>query len=377
MSENFQLDKNGMIMDNDPIYEKLDEWHENNEYDKILETIRAVPHGMWSNKLWFRLISALNNKRVFNEAREQLEQIYERCETPEEWGKYHYMLGYIYDIENLEIKALECYRNAMKADPKRDLSEDCELCEQYIDNGLENIRTVVEKIVNDMTERTSKTSDEDKIKLNDSEFTMMLSFLPAIRRIPQLDKCIGLDSLFKKYTGEEKEIVKDFLWNSYEIKDIESLKDSFRYEFNIDSRYKDIKAYMQGKAKFDVDKELTSEGKMAFNACKMFAETISDKIPESGFLAWDISERIGLLRLAYSCDLLTNSDYVSGVETFTDEAKKYFSSWKEYLISLLLGAGFYIFSISEFSFKEAFEFMCNMALIVLKGDAPDCKWNED
>lgn len=43
MEQEFSIDKNGMIKDNDPIYKKLDEWHDNDEYDKILETIYEIP----------------------------------------------------------------------------------------------------------------------------------------------------------------------------------------------------------------------------------------------------------------------------------------------------------------------------------------------
>ncbi len=53
-----------MISDSDKLYEELDKWHDDNEYDKIANAVMNIPHENWSNKMWFRLISAYNNLKA-------------------------------------------------------------------------------------------------------------------------------------------------------------------------------------------------------------------------------------------------------------------------------------------------------------------------
>lgn len=374
MDRKFELYENGIISDNDPIYEQLDEWHDNDEYDKILETVYAIPREMWSNRLWFRAISALNNKKQYDEARKELDEIFERCETPKDKGRYYYMLGYIYYMEDKELKALYYYRKSMEVDPKRDLIEDCAECQQYIDKGLENLEDIANNIIQTLNERMEEQTD--KKEPDGDEFIMLLAFLPSIRKIPKLGKCIGLEKLFYKYNDDEKEIVKKFLFDAYGIKDRDTLKKAFRDEFSIDTKYEDVKAYLNGNPYFDID-ELNDKGRAGFDACKMYIEKIIDKVPDGGMVAWDISERIGLLRQAYACDMLTNSDYASGIVTFTDEAKKYYSSWEEYVRAVILGGGFYMFFISEFCFKDGFDFICNIGPVLIDSKVLDYKWEDN
>lgn len=374
MNEKFEPDINGMIADNDPIYKKLDEWHENDEYDRILDTIYAIPHKMWSNKLWFRVISALNNKKEFDKALNELNEISRRCETSVDMGCLYYMRGYIYYMNGNEIKALDYYTRAMQADPERNLAEDCEECRQYIDKRFENLEELSGKIIESLSERTGESTE--KIELDDSEFTIMLGFLSGIRKVPNIDKCVGLDKLFFKFDDDEKEAVKDYLLRFYGIKDIDSLKETFRREFSIDAHYEDLKAYINGEPNFDLN-ELNSEGRAVFKSCIMFIERIIDKIPEGGLLAWDLSERIGLLRLAYGCDILSNSDYVTAISVYTDEAKKWYSSWEEYIKGVIFGGAFYMFWSGGSSIKDALEFMMNIVPLLIKSDMPDCIWHDD
>ena len=108
MSKNYELNEKGQIKDTDPLYDTLDVWHDEDEYDKILETIYAIPREQWSNKLWFRVISALNNKGEFTEAKKEIGALNDRCETPAEMAKLFYMLGYIFYKSDQEYKAIEC-----------------------------------------------------------------------------------------------------------------------------------------------------------------------------------------------------------------------------------------------------------------------------
>lgn len=75
-------DKNDLIGDKDAIYNKLDKLCDQKMYDKIVETILDIPFERWSNRLWFRLISAYNNLKQFDKAELELKKIKDRCESP-------------------------------------------------------------------------------------------------------------------------------------------------------------------------------------------------------------------------------------------------------------------------------------------------------
>ena len=115
-----------MISDSDKLYEELDKWHDDNEYDKIANAVMNIPHENWSNKLWFRLISAYNNLKQFDRASEELEKIFPRCDNLVDLSRWHYMKGYIYYINNKDILAMHCFEDGLEADPADSLELDSE-----------------------------------------------------------------------------------------------------------------------------------------------------------------------------------------------------------------------------------------------------------
>lgn len=370
MSKNYDLDENGWIKDTDSLYETLDEWHNNDEYDKILETIHAIPREHWSNKLWFRVVSALNNKEEFDAAREELNHLSERCQTPADQAKSYYMLGYMYYKTDKEYKAIECYQAGMECDPEDSgelsLQNECDECRTYIEHGLKSLTDLSEAVTYSFAQRIEQ--NPNKKDLDGDNFTMALSFIPSIRKITPLDKCIGLDNLFFKYSDDEKEIVKDFL----NIHDKEALKDALD-DARFGSRFNDILAAKAGNPPFSLD-ELNASGKTLWNASTEYAESIMKQLPAGGISAWDISEKIGLARHAFACDLITNSEYMMLLTELTDEAKEKYHSWEEYLIGLSLGAGYFMFFIDELSLSGAFEFTKSMASLLLNSVLPDYNW---
>ena len=68
MSTEIILDENGKVSPESPLFAQLDEWHDKDEYQKIVEAVLAVPHENWSNKLWFKLIAAYNNLEQYVKA---------------------------------------------------------------------------------------------------------------------------------------------------------------------------------------------------------------------------------------------------------------------------------------------------------------------
>lgn len=374
MSKNYELNEKGQIKDTDPLYDTLDVWHDEDEYDKILETIYAIPREQWSNKLWFRVISALNNKGEFTEAKKEIGALNDRCETPAEMAKLFYMLGYIFYKSDQEYKAIECYQNGMREDPEDtanlNLQAECDDCMSYITKSLNTLSDLANTVKETFSGRISEKSD--KYDLSDEDFTMLLAFLPTIRKIPQIDRCLGIDDYFLKYSDNEKEDVLEYLQDWYNIHDKESFIEALQ-ESNFGNRYNDIVAYLNGTPNFSLD-QLSPSGMTLWNASMDFAKQIQKHVPDGGIYAWDISERIYLTRVAYSCDIIGNTDYCSLLLQLTDEAKEKYHSWEEYLIGLVFGAGYYMFCMSNLSLTEAIEFICSMAPLLINSDIPDSKW---
>lgn len=368
------LDEQGQISLDDPIWRELDKWHEEDEYDKILEAVLTVPREKWSNRLWFRLISALNNKEQFKEAQVEIEALRERCVTPADKAKLQYMLGYTYYARDREYSAIDEYQKGMEADPENEgnlnLQANIDECRAEIENWLEKLKDYCFAVASTMKKMVEEAAEKEKIE--EQAFTIGLGYLSAIRKTPGLDRSIGLDNLFYEYSEEEKPIVREFLKTYFGITNAETLKESAQ-NAAIGNMYRDLEAYLKGRPNFD-PALIQGDGKVLWEAGLEYMRTVWDLMPEGGIYAWDMSELLGLARHAYGCSLLKNTEYVSLIMEVTETAKKMYHSWPEYFMGLLLGAGFFMFSRSGMSLKESAGFLQNMAPMVLKSGYLLTEW---
>ena len=142
MSMKIILDKNGKIIPDSELFKQLDEWHDKDEYTKIVEAVLSVPRENWSNKLWFRLISAYNNLKKFGKALEELEKIAPLCDNPADKSRYYYMHGYIDYYNDYDYFAVAAYKSGLEADPYNsvglNLQNEIEDCRKYITKRLED-----------------------------------------------------------------------------------------------------------------------------------------------------------------------------------------------------------------------------------------------
>ena len=378
MSTEIILDENGKVTPESPLYKQLDEWHDKDEYQKIAETILNIPHENWSNKLWFRLISAYNNLEQFDKAIEELNKIFPLCDDPVDLSRFHYMHGYIYYRQDREYLAIKAYRRGIEADPDNtielDLEDEIKNCRGYIESNLKKLHRLSERIYNDVKERCSQKSD--KMKLSDEEFTLYLGFLPAIRLLPGRKEPLGFGDYFRKYEGEEKQAALDWLKNGFGITDRESLLDFYQNDphCNISSMAEDVRAYLAGSPRFDLN-ELNKDGRYAFECFTEFIGKFNEFLPEAGVLAWDISEKIGIVRLAYACDLITNTDFAKPMLYLHDFAREKFSSFEEYILSLAFGAVLFMFKMDDMNIISAMDFLARTNTpLLLNGDLPALEW---
>ena len=379
--DNIILDKNGMISDSDKLYEELDKWHDDNEYDKIANAVMNIPHENWSNKLWFRLISAYNNLKQFDRASEELEKIFPRCDNPVDLSRWHYMKGYIYYINNKDILAMHCFEDGLEADPadslELDLDKEVEKCRRYIEKDLKNLREFSEKITKYIKKRYTRMPWSEKYELSNEEFTLQLGFLPAIRKIPGQEHGLGFKEYFIKYEGEKKKQAKEWLEQLFGIIDRGSFIEFFynSRDCNIACLARDVLANLNGRLSFDIS-ELNKDGRRLVDDVTLFIKVFAEFLPEAGVAAWDMCEKIGYLRHAYAVDYITNTDYCTQMMAIVDDAMANFSSAEEYMISLAFGSGLYMFLMNDRSISAALDFMVKSTAFLLRGDLADIRWKE-
>lgn len=335
----------------------------------------AVPFENRSNKLWFRLISAYNNMKEFDKAREELDKIEPFCDDPADRSRFHYMHGYIHYSKDREYLAIQEYRRGLDADPNNsiglNLQDSIEDCRGYITQNLAKLHSLSERIYNDIRERCRKKPD--KTKLSEGEFTLCLGFLPALRVIPGHEHAIGFN-YFKKYLGEEKQAALDWLRTDFGITDRDSLLDVYQNDLrcNINNWAEDVRTYLAGNPRFNMD-ELNEEGRYAFDCHAEFIGAFNEFLPEAGVLAWDISEKMGLVRWAYACDLIPNTDFSKCMLYLHDFAREKFASVEEYILSLAFGAAVFVFKVEGLNIVHAIDFLARTAPL-LKTELPDIEW---
>ena len=163
------------ISDDDPVYELLDEWHDKDEYDKILAKVEEIPFEQRSNKLWFRKISALNNLSRYDDARREIAAINKRCVTPEDKGKLLYMLGYIYDNTDCELMAVELYKAAMDVDPGRTDTP------QLIEDSLKYATKDMDKVALDLKNKFDELHEQyEKTEKKETQNQIMFRIIPLL-----------------------------------------------------------------------------------------------------------------------------------------------------------------------------------------------------
>lgn len=380
----YKLDQNGKIADDDALHKTLDGCLDKDDYSGIVDTITAVPREIRSTRLWFRLISAYCNLDKPDKALEELRLVQPLCDTDELKASLCYMYGYAYYISDMEMMAISCFNDGKKIDPEDKGEHEWDKmiadCREYVQETLKILRELAERIDKGISEAFSERSDDERDEISEEEFTMYLGYLPAIRKIPGTNKGLLFEkeNYFLKYKGADKQAVLDFFENMYGVHDRESFRGMFtKYTgCNIMNFYTDIPPYLAGEPNFDTN-ELNDEGREAFFNAVEFFKPFNEFLPEAGVLAWDICEKVGLARLAYSCDIIGNTDYCTIMLMLTDQAREEFSDFEEYMRSLIFGCGVYMFHIDHWNIKGAMEFMNMIMQMLLKSDLPYIKWQAE
>lgn len=94
---------------------QLQKWHEDDEFQKIIDTIYAIPEAEWDYELRMHLARALNNAGDMKGAIEQLRIVEEQGKEDPLW---HFRMGYAYYYLDREEEAIPYFERAQQLDPK-------------------------------------------------------------------------------------------------------------------------------------------------------------------------------------------------------------------------------------------------------------------
>lgn len=177
-------------------------------------------------------------------------------------------------------------------------------------------------------------------------FLALLAGVPALRKTPGLPgpKESGPDyftTLPLCASEADAAACREHLKTVFGITDKESLLDFCEKQFHCQDNYLDFESVWEGRPSFD-PASLNRNAANFFAAARDFSAQFYPLVGHRGYLAWDISERMGHLRAGLACGLLSREEFDRLAEEQAVRAQC-FGSWEEYAASLVCGALYWDF----------------------------------
>ena len=337
---------------------------------------------------YFKLIGTYCNHADYKKAQEELDKIEPYCKTPAQKACYHYSRGYINYASQSQLSALAEYRKGLREDPDdtMGLKKECAYSKKLIKKEFAEMRKVVVRVVGFINEHYNKTSENNKIEVDDHAFQLLLGFYQSIRMpriddsylgFPRNDIFLGFDDYFAKLMGEKQENAKRFLKDGYGIFDCESYYECIRNNQNLDMNgyISEVMAYLNGKSSIDVN-QLDDDEKLYFLAKVEFVQTFFEYLPDAGVIAWDLSAKIALTRIAFACDIISKENYCHNMNALTDVLKGRLSSFEEYARSFTFGSALLMFKVKSMNITKSTDFMFSIMGYLDMDNLLDTKWNQ-
>ena len=177
-------------------------------------------------------------------------------------------------------------------------------------------------------------------------FLALLAGVPALRNtpgIPELRRSSpeGFTTLPLCPTEGDAALCRNYLKSVFGVTDQESLLAFCDEHLCCNDNYLDFEGFWEGRPPFS-PVELNRESAAFFLEARDFSAQFYPLLGHQGYLAWDISESMGLLRAGLACGLLPREDFDRLAEPWVLRAQ-IFGSWEEYAASLVCGALYWDF----------------------------------
>lgn len=211
--------------------------------------------------------------------------------------------------------------------------------EKEITDMTDPVEEILEEI-RDFQEELEQMPEPEEPADRDT-FTLLLSGISTCRKMPGIRKHMGYEELYVCETEEEAAQAREHLWEMYEIRDKETLKEAMMREFSDCEQYEQFRTFWIGAPMFRVE-EIRPGNREWFLASKNMAEKFYPLVKEKGFYAWDINEKIGLCRKAAACGIISGEEFRELTDPLVRMAQVFYHSWKEYAVSCLCGAVYFM-----------------------------------
>ena len=206
-----------------------------------------------------------------------------------------------------------------------------------ISQQLQSIVDSIATLKAGITAQLDQVDQDDMVIIEPLNFCTILSGLPSFRRLPGIPEHMGFDPNYTCDSPENAQELRQYLESVFGIKDADTLNTQ-RYEFfHTFNEYYDFASEWDGTPTVDVD-TLSDDGKLIYTKSRDFAYYFRDLVGQQGFLAWDIGEHVMLIRAAYACGILTQSQYEDMLILEGRQCNEMFANFGDFAISALCGA---------------------------------------
>ncbi len=207
-----------------------------------------------------------------------------------------------------------------------------------LESIVQNIVSFKEALVARLAEQDG---DEHEI-LDNETFCSVLSALPSFRRLPGVPEHMGFEGIYHCDTDENSQELKNYLDSVFGIRDEETLVQQKNEFFHIFNEYFDFACEWDGHPNFTLE-DLNDDGRQNYIASRDFAMNLRDLVGAQGFLAWDIGERIMLIRASAACGIIDDDTCIRLIVEEARVANDLFDNFIDYAISALCGCVYFMF----------------------------------
>lgn len=178
------------------------------------------------------------------------------------------------------------------------------------------------------------------------KFLALLAGVPALRKTPGLPgpSESGPDfftALPLCASEEDAAACREHLKSAYGVTDKESLLAFCGGHFRCHDAYLEFESIWERRSVFN-PVPFSRDALSFFLSARDFSAQFYPLMGHQGYLAWDVSERLGLLRLGLACGLLGREEFDRLAEESIVQVQ-IFTCWEEYAASLVCGALFWDF----------------------------------
>jgi len=220
----------------------------------------------------------------------------------------------------------------------------------------------MDKIINEKMEYFKKKSEEFVAGIGDifpeveytdvSEFNILLAGVHSLIKHNNFTKLILQDA---SGAAASQDIVVRSLIDNYNINDADSATQSigkacFR---GAHWQFLQFQAIDENEAlKNDLEK-MSPSSKAKFLKCKEFSDALSAAVCPKGYLGWDVSLGIDIMRESVFCDYFEEPTADKMMADIVKPVLKTFDNWVDFALSVVAGATYMAYKNSNFNIDEA------------------------